>query len=201
MTRTGQPSAGARREVRLSGAGGQGLILAGIILAEAALLDGFNVVQSQSYGPEARGGASKAEVVISSGPIDYPKVLNPDVVLAMSQAAADRYGGQVREGGVLVLDSTFVSDASGSAQGVAVYFVPITKTVMEELGGSMTANIAALGTLIAVSGLVSEEAVRTAVAQRVPKGTVEANLRALSLGMRLGREAQGGLQPGGGVSV
>lgn len=189
MTRLGQPPAGARREVRLSGSGGQGLILAGIILAEAALLDGFNVIQTQSYGPEARGGASKAEVIISRGPVDYPKVVSPDAVLAMSQAAADLYGGQVREGGVLILDSTFVSGVSGCARRAAVYSIPITRTVVEELGGRMTASVAALGALTHISRLVSEEAVRTAVAQRVPKGTVEANLKALSVGVRLGREA------------
>lgn len=199
MTRLGQPSAGARREVRLSGSGGQGLILAGIILAEAALLDGFNVIQTQSYGPEARGGASKAEVIISRGPIDYPKVVSPDAVLAMSQAAADLYGGQVREGGVLILDSTFVSGVSGCARRAAVYSIPITRTVVEELGGRMTASVAALGALTHISRLVSEEAVRTAVAQRVPKGTVEANLKALSVGVRLGREASSSWQIGGGV--
>lgn len=201
MTRTGQLHAVARREVRLSGDGGQGIILAGIILAEAALLDGFNVVQTQSYGPEARGGASKAEVVISGGPIDYPKVLDPDVVLSMSQAAADRYGGQVRQGGALVLDSTFVSDGFGRAQGAAVYFVPITRTVEDELGSRMAANIAALGALVAICGLVNEDAARVAVAQRVPKGTIEANLKALSLGMRLGREARGGRHARGGVTT
>ena len=98
-----------RYEVRLAGEGGQGMILAGIILAEAAAVyDGLNAVQTQSYGPEARGGASRSEVVIAQGEIDYPKVLNPDLVLSMSQEACDRFCDGVKEDGLVVVDSTTV---------------------------------------------------------------------------------------------
>jgi 2-oxoglutarate ferredoxin oxidoreductase subunit gamma len=108
-----------RFEVRLAGTGGQGAILAGIILAEAAILDGKNVVQTQSYGPEARGGASRSEIVISDHEIDYPKVLEPDITLCMSQEGCDRYGNQTREGGLLILDADHVDRAS-TTQAVRV---------------------------------------------------------------------------------
>src|SRR5512136_1327867 len=98
-----------RYEIRFSGAGGQGLILAGVIMAEAAsIFEGIQAVQSQSYGPEARGGASKSEVIISDGPIDYPKVTKCDALLAMTQEAADKYSSDLKEGGVLLIDSEFV---------------------------------------------------------------------------------------------
>src|SRR5512139_2762594 len=98
-----------RYEIRLSGSGGQGLILAGVILAEAAgIHDGKYVCQTQSYGPEARGGASKAEVIISDEEIDYPKAMKPDLLLAMNQRSCDTYLFDLKPNGVLVVDSTFV---------------------------------------------------------------------------------------------
>ena len=101
-----------RYELRFSGAGGQGLITAGIILAEAAsIIEGKSAVQSQSYGPEARGGASKSEVIISDGPIDYPKATIVDACLAMTQEAADKYAVGIKDGGILLLDDDFVHTA------------------------------------------------------------------------------------------
>ena len=100
-----------RYELRFSGAGGQGLITAGIILAEAAsIIEGKSAVQSQSYGPEARGGASKSEVIISDGPIDYPKATIVDACLAMTQEAADKYANGIKPGGLLLLDADFVKN-------------------------------------------------------------------------------------------
>ena len=95
-----------RIEIRLSGSGGQGLILAGIILAEAAIIDGKNAVQTQSYGPEARGGASRSEVIISNGSIDYPKVSKSDILLALTEEAVIKYKGSLKEDGLLILDSS-----------------------------------------------------------------------------------------------
>ena len=98
-----------KQELRLSGTGGQGLILAGIILAEAALLDGKLAIQSQSYGPEARGGSSKSEVLISEEAIHFPKVTEPNLLLAMSQEAANKYSTDLSPESILVTDSLFVS--------------------------------------------------------------------------------------------
>lgn len=167
-------------EFRLSGSGGQGLILAGIILAEAAVEDGREALQSQSYGPEARGGASKSEVIISDKPIYYTKVARPDVLLAMTQESLDKYVADLKPGGTLVVDSTFVKKVP---EGLAhVHAVPITKLAKEELGRDLFANIIALGVINKVTGVVSKESLKNAVLARVPKGTEELNERALTLG-------------------
>lgn len=169
----------SRYEVRLAGEGGQGLILAGIILAEAAALyEGRNVVQTQAYGPEARGGASKAEVVISDGPIYYPKVLLADLFLAMSQEACDKYCYEVKEDGLIVVDSTKVERVYTNR----AYQVPITTRAVEATGTPMTANIFALGLIAALPGVVGREALEKAVVARVPPATREVNLQALEAG-------------------
>lgn len=170
-------------EISLSGTGGQGLILAGIILAEAAILDGKQAIQTQSYGPEARGGASKAEVIISEEEIDYPKVLAPDILLVMSQEACNKYAGILKKNGKLLADSTLVKEISG--REAEVIDLPITRTAREELGNAMFANIIALGALVAATGAVSEDSLIKAVLARVPRGTEEKNQKALALGKQL----------------
>ncbi len=168
--------------IRLTGTGGQGLILAGIVLAEAVLLEGKNAVQSQSYGPEARGGASKAEVIISSGPIHYPKIVASDFLLSMSEKAYLKYRGGMAEGSVLIVDSTFVT-ALKEPKAKTVYSVPITQIALDETDREMTANIVALGVLAGL-GLVGREALQTAVLHRIPRGTEDLNVRALAAGIR-----------------
>lgn len=167
-------------EFRLSGSGGQGLILAGIILAEAAIKDGKEAVQSQSYGPEARGGSSKSEVIVSDKAIYFPKVLQPDVLLAMTGEALAKYGSDLKEKGILVVDSTYVQDIPDQFKNV--YSVPITRMAKEELGRDLFANIIALGVLAKISRSVSFSALEQAVLARVPKGTEEKNRKALTLG-------------------
>lgn len=167
-------------QFRLSGSGGQGLILAGIILAEAAIGDGKEAVQSQSYGPEARGGSSKSEVIISEKPIHFPKVLGPDFLLAMTQEALNKYAGDLKPEGILVIDSTFVKEVPAVFKNV--YSVPITKMAKEQLGRDLFANIIALGTVAKLTKVVALEALEQAVLARVPKGTEEVNRKALRLG-------------------
>ena len=175
-----------RTEIRLAGSGGQGLITAGVILAEAAgLHEGKHVVQTQSYGPEARGGASKAEVVISDEPIHYPKTERLDVLLAMTQEACDRYFHDTKYEGTLIVDTDLVPTVPTSA----AVGVPITRLVREELGREIFANIAALGVLAGVTGVVSRKALETAVLHRVPPGSEEDNRKALEIGFRAGSEA------------
>ncbi|MBI4596446.1 MAG: 2-oxoacid:acceptor oxidoreductase family protein [Candidatus Tectomicrobia bacterium] len=170
-----------RYEVRLSGAGGQGLILAGVILAEAAAIyDGKNALQSQSYGPEARGGASKSEVIISDEEIDYPKATQLDALLALTQEACHKYYSDLKEDGFLLVDSDFVTELPPGK--FKVYKMPIFTIASKELGKSMAANIIALGALVELSGVVSHEALEQAVLARVPKGTEELNRKALNLG-------------------
>jgi 2-oxoglutarate ferredoxin oxidoreductase subunit gamma len=182
---------GVRFEVRLAGAGGQGVILAGVILAEAAgLHDGKQVAQTQSYGPEARGGASRSEVILSDEPIRYPKSLQLDVLLALTQEACDRYFHDLRQGGTLIVDSDLVPTPPTSA----AVSVPITRLVRNTFGRDVFANIAALGVLAAVTGVVSARALRAAIAARVPAGTRDVNRAALDLGLQAGREAVGAAQ-------
>ena len=176
-------------EVRLSGSGGQGMILAGIILAEAAgVYDGKNVVQTQSYGVEARGGASRAEVIISDEEIVFPEVTRPDILLAMNQPSVDKFLDSLKEDGVLILDTTHVKSSPQIKS--RVYQVPIT-TLARKAGGVIVSNIVALGALVGLSGVASEEALRKAVLSRVPKGTEDLNMRALGLGLEAAKEASG----------
>ena len=170
-------------QISLSGTGGQGLILAGIILAEAAIIDGKEAIQTQSYGPEARGGASKAEVIISNNPIDYPKVLNADILLVMSQEACNKYSGLVGLGAQMIVDSSLVWKIPEVAAKVIA--LDITRAAKEELGKEMVANIIAMGALVGLTGAVSVEALKAAVLARVPRGTEDLNLQALEIGFKM----------------
>ena len=175
------------KQIVLTGTGGQGLILAGIILAEAAVLDGKQAIQTQSYGPEARGGASKAEVIISDEAIDYPKVQKADTLLAMSQEAFNKYSGAVGTAGKLVVDSTFVRELRETQAQLVV--LPITKAAREQLGRDMFANIIALGAIVGLTDTVSRESLVAAVLARVPKGTEDKNRQAIDIGFQMAREA------------
>jgi 2-oxoglutarate ferredoxin oxidoreductase subunit gamma len=174
-----------RVEFRLSGSGGQGLLLAGIVLAEAAILDGKNAVQTQSYGPEARGGSSKAEVVISDEEIDYPKATDPDYLLALTTDSYRTYGKGMKRG-MIITDSSVQIDPSFEAKTV---MLPILSTAAEKIGKKVVANMVALGVLGGISGVASAESLKQAVVHRVPKGTEELNLSALVAGLALAVEA------------
>jgi 2-oxoglutarate ferredoxin oxidoreductase subunit gamma len=174
-----------RYEIRLAGTGGQGAILAGILLAEAAIRDGKNVVQSQSYGPEARGGASRSEVVISDGEIYYPKVIEADILLCLSQPACDKYGGQLRKGGLLIVDSNNVTRAP-TTRAVRV---PMTQLARDTVGREIAANVVGLGVLAGLTRIVSRESLEQATLARVPKGTEEANRKALAAGFEAAEQA------------
>jgi 2-oxoglutarate ferredoxin oxidoreductase subunit gamma len=175
-----------RTEFRLSGSGGQGLLLAGIVLAEAAILDDKNAVQTQSYGPEARGGASKAEVVISDTDIDYPKATDPDFLLALTQESYRIYGALMGKG-LIVVDSSVELLDDIKARTVRI---PILRTAAEDIGKRVVANIVALGALAGVSGIVSLATLEHAVKNRVPKGTEELNVTALRKGFELALSAK-----------
>ena len=176
-----------RSEIILSGSGGQGLIMAGQILAEAAVRDGKNTVQTQSYGPEARGGASRAEIIIRDGDIDYPKVTKPDVLLAMSQEAFHKYAGKLSDGGTLLVDTTYVQDVPPFAG--RVFALPYSRIAKEKLGKEMVANVVALGALAALTGVVTKESLQAALLSRVPRGTGALNLQALELGWQFAAQA------------
>lgn len=169
-------------ELRLSGSGGQGLILAGIILADAAIRDGINAIQTQSYGPEARGGASKAEVLIADEEIDFPKVTTPDLVLALTQEACDKYVASIKEGGIVIVNKGITVPSSINAK---VYELPIMETAKTKVGKGIVANIVALGAIVELTQLVSKENLENAILSRVPKGTEALNRLALTEGYNM----------------
>ena len=177
-----------RTEVRLAGSGGQGLILAGIVLAEAAgLYDGMQVVQSQVYGPESRGGASRADVIVADTEIDYPKAIALDVLLVMSQDAYARFGRQVRAGGLVLYDADLVDVGHSSPRAIGL---PLTRVARDQIGKVITATMVGLGAVVELSGVVSRVALEAAAAARAPGGTAKLNLTAIRQGYTLAAEAQ-----------
>lgn len=175
-----------RKQLRLSGSGGQGVITAAIILAEAAVAEGKQAVQSQSYGPEARGGASKSEVIIDDEFIFHPHVQSPDFMLAMTQKAADKYYSDLNPAGVLILDDDLVPT---SPEFGNIIRVPITQLAVKKVGKPLFANIVALGVLAKITKLVDFDTIRKSVAGRVPPQTIEQNMTALQIGF----DAVGGI--------
>ncbi len=170
------------KQIRLSGSGGQGMLLAGIILAEAGIMSGKNAVQSQSYGPEARGGASKSEVIISDLSIDYPKVTKPDIMLALTQEAYSKYAGDMSDDGILVIDESIQLSGQDKCK---VYSIPIIVSARDVLGRAIVANMVALGAIVKASEVISFESLESAVLKRVPRGTEELNRKAIQTGYEL----------------
>ncbi len=168
-----------RYEIRFGGSGGQGIILAAVIFAEAAgTYEGYHVCQTQSYGPEARGGKSKAEVVISRREIDYPKVIKMDLFLAMNQVALDAYFFDFKPNGILLADATFVEQVPTSRALV----LPFTRIARDQLGKEIVANIVALGAVGTLCDKVSIESLEKAVIAKVPPEFMELNVKALRAG-------------------
>ena len=184
-----------REEVLFSGFGGQGVILASVILGRAAAVyEGLYAVQTQSYGPESRGGASKAEVVISDEPIDYPKALHPDYAAFFSQEAYSKYLYTVREGAKVIVESDLVPNRDFEFEKkLEVLALPLTRIAEETTGLSLTMNILTLGILTTWTGIVGREAMEKATVDAVPRGTEQINLRALRKGFELGEKARKGL--------
>jgi 2-oxoglutarate ferredoxin oxidoreductase subunit gamma len=177
--------------MRLSGSGGQGMILMGIILAEAVgIYEGKFVAQTQSYGPEARGGSSKSEIIVSDTEIDYPKAMKPDLLLAMNQRSCDEFCGDLKPEGILIVDSTFVSQVPLPR----AIRIPFTRIAREKFHREVVANILALGALTQLTPVVSLKSMEMAVLERVPKGTEKLNRDALKAGVAAARRARKALE-------
>ncbi len=174
-----------RYEVRFSGSGGQGIITAAVILADAiGSFDNKFVCQTQSYGPEARGGKSKAEVVISQSPIDYPKALEVDLLLAMTQTACDAYFFDIKPEGLLIVDSGLVQQLPTSR----AVSIPFTQIARDVIGRELVANMVALGAVGYLCGQVGLGSLEQALLARVPKGTEKMNSEALQAGIEEARK-------------
>ncbi len=171
-------------ELRLSGSGGQGVILAAIILADAAIEQGINAIQTQSYGPEARGGASKAEVIISKNEINFPKVVTPDILLCLTQSSYDKYVATLDKSGILIVDENVNINLDVDYK---IYRLPILDTAQSKLGTHMVANIISVGALYALigEGVISKEIMINSISHRVPPVTVSKNIDAFEEGIKL----------------
>jgi len=176
--------------LRLAGSGGQGLVLAGLIIAEAAMYDDREVIQLQSYGAQARLGSSSSEVIISSRRITSPLVEHPDLLLCLSAAAFKRYFPELLPGAMTVIDATNVRlERPPEAPGVLVHYLPITATAQERLGNRLAANMVALGAINALEDLVSWESLERAVEARVAARFRELDRQALQIGRELAPQA------------
>lgn len=168
-----------------SGAGGQGVITAAIMIAEAAALyEGLTAVQSQSYGAEARGGATRSDVIISEKPILFPKVTQPNVLVCLTQQAYDKFSTIIRPGGLLLTDTRYVK--VGKKVDARQVELPMYETVMAEIGKPIVFNICTLGAVLGLLSVVRPESVMEVIERRVPEKYVEMNRKALDIGMALG---------------
>lgn len=170
-----------------SGSGGQGVITAAIILAEAAVIHGgMNATQSQSYGAAARGGSTRSDIIISKNEINFPEVTQPNVLVCLTQDAYNSYASVIRPGGILLTDSRFVETTRKvDAKQIEL---PMYDTVMEKIGKPVVFNICMLGTLVSITEVIKAKFVMAAVADKVPKDFIELNTRAFDLGMELGAD-------------
>ncbi len=177
-----------RTRLVFSGSGGQGVITAAIILAEAAVLhENINAVQSQSYGPEARGGATRSDIIISEDPINFPKVIQPNVLVCLTQAAYNKFSGIIRPGGLLLTDSRFVSiERKIDAQQ---HGLPMFESVMEKLKKPIVFNICMLGAVLELTKVVTPDSIRKVLKTRIPSQFIELNDQALDLGLEIAEAA------------
>ncbi|MBS3758034.1 MAG: 2-oxoacid:acceptor oxidoreductase family protein [Desulfobacterales bacterium] len=177
----------AKTRLVFSGSGGQGVITAGIIIAETAVLhEGLNAVQSQSYGAEARGGATRSDIIISDAPIYFPKIIQPNVLVCLTQMAYSKYVPSLRPGGLLITDSRWVRiEKTVDARR---FELPLTRAVTEQIGQSVVLNICMLGAVVRLTEVVSPEAVKEVVKDRVPKAYLELNETAFDVGFDLAKK-------------
>jgi len=176
----------SRKEVRIAGFGGQGIVLSGYIVGKAASIydKGFSTL-TQSYGPESRGGSCCAEIIISDAPVDYPYVVSPQVQIILSQEAYGKYGQNAPPGTLLIVDSDLVK--IDSSQNSETFSIPASR-MAQELGRPVVANIIMLGFLAAICDIISHEALRKSILDSIPKGTENLNMKAFESGYKLGIE-------------
>lgn len=176
-----------RYRILFSGSGGQGVITASIFLAEAAVLyEGLNAVQSQTYGPEARGGATRADVIISDAAIRFPKVNQPNILVSLTQEAYNKFSGTIRPGGLLLIDSHFVSiERKVDARQVAL---EMYKTIRDQMGKTIVLNTCMLGALVGLTHVIKTESMLKVLDTRVPAGFLDINKKALEIGLDLAKK-------------
>ena len=176
-----------RTRIVFSGSGGQGVITAAIILAEAAVIhEGMNATQSQSYGAAARGGSTRSDIILSHDEIDFPGVTQPNILVCLTQEAYNSYSSIVRPGGTLLTDSRFVQQAK--KVDAKQFELPLYEEVMAQIGKPIVFNICVLGALVGLTGLIKPASLLAAIKDRVPRDFLELNTRAFELGLDMGAE-------------
>ncbi|MDM8538379.1 2-oxoacid:acceptor oxidoreductase family protein [Desulfobacterales bacterium HSG17] len=178
-----------RSRLVFSGSGGQGVITAAIILAKAAaIFENKNAIQSQSYGAAARGGATRTDIIISDSEINFPKVVQPNILVSLTQESYNKFSPIIRPGGLLLVDSKYVTIAKKvDAKHVAL---PMFDRVMEKIGKPIVFNICMLGALIGISELIKPVSILKVLETTIPEDFMEMNKKALDMGMKMGREAK-----------
>ncbi|HHE37956.1 MAG TPA: 2-oxoacid:ferredoxin oxidoreductase subunit gamma [Candidatus Cloacimonetes bacterium] len=175
-----------KKELRLSGSGGQGLITAGIILAQAAIRDKYIVTQTQTYGPESRGGASRADVIIGNTEFYFPEATRFDILMTLTQEAYDKYSENLKDNGILIADTTFVKNIT--LLDSEIYELPFTEIALEKLKTELPTNILAISFLIRKTKVVSESSLKKAITESMKPQYLDLNLKAMKLGFKLADE-------------
>jgi len=171
-----------RHEIRFAGFGGQGIVLAGYVVGKAvSIYEKKHAIFTQSYGPEARGGACSADIIISDDKIYFPKVQEPNVLVLMSEEAYHTYSKKIADSAIVIIDEDLVKITNGFPKNVTIYSIPASK-IAEDLGRKIIANIVMLGYFTAKSNLINYEAVKSSILSSVPKGTEELNITAFDKG-------------------
>ena len=174
-----------RSRIVFSGSGGQGVITAAIILAKAAaIFEGKNAIQSQSYGAAARGGATRTDIVIADSEINFPKVIQPNILVSLTQESYNKFSPIIRPGGLLLVDSKYVT--IGKKVDAKHRVLPMFDTVLKEIGKPIVFNICMLGALIGITKLIKPESILKVLGTTIPKDFMEMNKKALEIGMKMG---------------
>ena len=176
--------------VRFTGAGGHGLIKASVLLAQAGVYDNMNVLQSQVYGAEARGGATKGETVVRKGKIHYPKLVIPDVLISLTREGLEKYGDDVKRDGLIIYDSSLITNIEPSDDGPYMFGIPMWIELIKELGKGIAINILSLGVLIAMTDIVSRMSIEKAITEAFKQDFKKSNMCALQLGHELVKEIE-----------
>ncbi|MDA3918682.1 MAG: 2-oxoacid:acceptor oxidoreductase family protein [Deltaproteobacteria bacterium] len=177
-----------RSRIVFSGSGGQGVITAAIILAKAAaIFEGKNAIQSQSYGAAARGGATRTDIVIADSEINFPKVLQPNILVSLTQESYNKFSPIIRPGGLLLVDSKYVT--IGKKVDAKHKVLPMFDTVLKEIGKPIVFNICMLGALIGITKLIKPESILKVLETTIPKDFMEMNKKALEMGIKMGKKS------------
>ncbi|HOR47561.1 MAG TPA: 2-oxoacid:acceptor oxidoreductase family protein [Caldisericia bacterium] len=178
--------------IRFTGSGGHGLVTASVILAKAGVYEGHNVLQSQVYGAEARGGSTKSETVIREGDIYFPKLVNPDVLLALTSEGLEKYRVDVKKDGLIIFDSVLIPDEKSTGDGPFAIGIPMWSELIKELKTGTAINVMSLGLIVGFTEIVGRESLERAVHENFRPEFKTNNQKALDIGYKIAQEVKNG---------